>query len=397
MNPQAKKRGGMMFGGMKAKVNNPQTRRGKLQMPNAKIRKYAEGGLTLAERERLYMDPTKLEDEESAARERNIMESIKDIPSLPSSEPKTRGEAFKAARAEGKKQFEWPPGSGKMYHTRTAEEEAARKPAAKKESGTAPSEFKRVGTTPGGQAIRQTVMPNQSAEDKKRKHSQLEARERALMESRKPAPAAPSASAMALKARHEALVKREKEAMRNRNRPTSENAEAKANRDAAASSAARAATVRKNTEAKFGGPSKYPQRMPYMGRGSRQATALDSSSKPYATTSMERELAGDPTLRLITGMARGGSVESKSMMKKEVAFMKAKGAPKSMIKHEEKEAKGMARGGMACGGMKKYARGGGVESHGKTKGTMIKMASGGSVSARADGVAQRGKTNCKIC
>jgi hypothetical protein len=95
--------------------------------------------------------------------------------------------------------------------------------------------------------------------------------------------------------------------------------------------------------------------------------------------------------------AKGGSVESKSMMKKEIGFMKKKGAPKSMIKHEMAEAKGMKSGGMACGGMKKYARGGGVESHGKTKGTMIKMASGGSVSARADGVASKGKTNCKIC
>ena len=55
--------------------------------------------------------------------------------------------------------------------------------------------------------------------------------------------------------------------------------------------------------------------------------------------------------------------ESKSMMKKEVAFMKKKGAPKSMIKHEMAEAK--------------YARGGGIESKGKTKGKMIKMAKGG--------------------
>ena len=90
--------------------------------------------------------------------------------------------------------------------------------------------------------------------------------------------------------------------------------------------------------------------------------------------------------------AEGGSVESKKMMKKEVAFMKKKGAPKSMVKHEEAEAKGMK-----CGGMAKYARGGGIESHGKTKGSMIKMASGGSVSSRADGIAVKGKTNCKIC
>jgi hypothetical protein len=69
--------------------------------------------------------------------------------------------------------------------------------------------------------------------------------------------------------------------------------------------------------------------------------------------------------------AEGGSMkESKEMMKKEVAFMKKKGAPKSMMKHEMAEAKG-----------KGYARGGGIESKGKTKGKtkgkMIKMAMGG--------------------
>lgn len=36
--------------------------------------------------------------------------------------------------------------------------------------------------------------------------------------------------------------------------------------------------------------------------------------------------------------------ESKSMMRKEIAFMKVKKAPKAMIKHEEREAK-MAKGG----------------------------------------------------
>ena len=65
--------------------------------------------------------------------------------------------------------------------------------------------------------------------------------------------------------------------------------------------------------------------------------------------------------------AEGGNVkESKAMMKKEVAFMKKKGAPKSMIKHEEKEAKG-----------KPFAKGGGIESKGKTKGKQIRMAGGG--------------------
>jgi hypothetical protein len=56
--------------------------------------------------------------------------------------------------------------------------------------------------------------------------------------------------------------------------------------------------------------------------------------------------------------------ESKEMMGKELAFMKAKKAPKSMIKHEKAEAKG-------------YAKGGGIESKGKTKGKMVKMAMGG--------------------
>jgi hypothetical protein len=61
---------------------------------------------------------------------------------------------------------------------------------------------------------------------------------------------------------------------------------------------------------------------------------------------------------------RGGEMaESKKMVKKEVSFMKAKGAPKSMVKHEMAEA-GMKKGG-AC---KKMVRGGGIEIKGKTKG-----------------------------
>jgi len=59
--------------------------------------------------------------------------------------------------------------------------------------------------------------------------------------------------------------------------------------------------------------------------------------------------------------SKGGEMkESKAMVGKELAFMKKKGAPKSMIKHEMAEAKGM----------KKYARGGGIESRGKTRGQM---------------------------
>lgn len=65
----------------------------------------------------------------------------------------------------------------------------------------------------------------------------------------------------------------------------------------------------------------------------------------------------------------GEMAESKKMVKKEVEFMKAKGAPKALVKHEEAEAKGMKKGG------KCYAAGGFTRS--------------------ADGVAQKGKTKAK--
>ena len=80
-------------------------------------------------------------------------------------------------------------------------------------------------------------------------------------------------------------------------------------------------------------------------------------------------------------LARGGEVkESKEMMKKEVSFMKKAGAPKSMIKHEEAEMKGMKK--MASGGITKAKMGAvptaapsrdGLAKKGKTKGTMVKM------------------------
>jgi hypothetical protein len=108
---------------------------------------------------------------------------------------------------------------------------------------------------------------------------------------------------------------------------------------------------------------------------------------------------------------KGGMMkESKAMVGKEMSFMKKKGAPASMMKHEKAEMMGMKKGGMPMkdgkpafmkkmnmGGMSSYAKGGGIESRGKTKGTMVRMATGGSVSSasrRADGIAQRGKTKC---
>ena len=77
----------------------------------------------------------------------------------------------------------------------------------------------------------------------------------------------------------------------------------------------------------------------------------------------------------------GGEMkESKKMVGKELAFLKAKNAPKSMIKHEESEMKGMKK--MAGGGITTAKMGtvktaapsrDGVATKGKTKGTMIKM------------------------
>ncbi len=79
--------------------------------------------------------------------------------------------------------------------------------------------------------------------------------------------------------------------------------------------------------------------------------------------------------------AEGGMAESKKMVGKELAFMKKKGAPKSMIKHEMKEA-GMKKGGMVApskmGAVKTAAPSrDGVAVKGKTKGKMVKMAYGG--------------------
>ena len=93
---------------------------------------------------------------------------------------------------------------------------------------------------------------------------------------------------------------------------------------------------------------------------------------------------------------KGGEMkESKAMVKKEISFMKKKGAPASMIKHEKAEAKGMKKGGMAHEDVKmdkgmmqkavnkhegrlhkgspmtKLSKGGGVESKGKTRGRFV--------------------------
>ena len=73
----------------------------------------------------------------------------------------------------------------------------------------------------------------------------------------------------------------------------------------------------------------------------------------------------------------GGMAESKAMVKKEVSFMKKKGAPKSMIKHEEGEMKKMAKGGIAASKMGSVRTAApsrdGVAMKGKTKGKQVSM------------------------
>ena len=106
--------------------------------------------------------------------------------------------------------------------------------------------------------------------------------------------------------------------------------------------------------------------------------------------------------------------ESKKMVGKEVAFMKKKGAPKSMLKHEEAEMKGYARGGKIKevmgprtmsqdveGGYKAHKLAHGEHSEqkrGHTRGTVVKMASGGSVRAHGEhSIQKKGHTKGRMC
>jgi len=81
--------------------------------------------------------------------------------------------------------------------------------------------------------------------------------------------------------------------------------------------------------------------------------------------------------------AKGGAMkESKMMMKKEVEFMKKKGAPKSMVKHEAAEMGAMKKGGkvkkMASGGLAAgHKSADGIAKRGKTDTKQVKMAKGG--------------------
>lgn len=83
----------------------------------------------------------------------------------------------------------------------------------------------------------------------------------------------------------------------------------------------------------------------------------------------------------------GGMAESKKMVGKEVAFMKKKGAPKSMVKHEEAEMGMMKKGGK----VKKYAAGGTVGAS-----AMGKVVAGGKRPHGEHTVQQKGHTKGKM-
>jgi len=86
----------------------------------------------------------------------------------------------------------------------------------------------------------------------------------------------------------------------------------------------------------------------------------------------------------VSKFKEGGMAESKKMMGKEVAFMKKKGAPKSMIKHEvaEMKAEKYAKGGtVGASKMGKVVAGGKrphgehtIQQKGHTKGKIVSMA-----------------------
>ena len=81
--------------------------------------------------------------------------------------------------------------------------------------------------------------------------------------------------------------------------------------------------------------------------------------------------------------SKGGDMkESKAMVKKEIGFMKAKGAPKAMVKHEMSEMKGMKKGSSVAPSKMGAVRTAspsrdGLVKKAHTKGTMIKMSKGG--------------------
>ena len=91
--------------------------------------------------------------------------------------------------------------------------------------------------------------------------------------------------------------------------------------------------------------------------------------------------------------SKGGEMaESKAMAKKEISFMKKKGAPASMVKHEKAEY-GMKKGGIATS-LKAHAAAPASKAHGMKSGGMAasKMGAVKTAAPSRDGIASKGKT-----
>ncbi len=79
--------------------------------------------------------------------------------------------------------------------------------------------------------------------------------------------------------------------------------------------------------------------------------------------------------------SRGGDMkDSKAMVRKEMAFMKKKKAPASMMKHEMTEGMGMKKGGLAMRGegiaKKGFAKGGMADNSGQSQGETLSRPTG---------------------
>ena len=134
--------------------------------------------------------------------------------------------------------------------------------------------------------------------------------------------------------------------------------------------------------------------MPSTSKKQHNFMAAVASNPKFAKKAGVPQSVGEDFLKADKGrkFAGGGDMESKKMIGKELAFMKKKGAPKSMIKHEMEEAgmKKMASGGLSAG----HKQADGIAKKGKTRGMEVKMAAGGLAAGhkQADGIARKGKT-----
>lgn len=436
---------GKKFGGgsLKAGVANPKTRHGKMKF-------FDKGGTTLAERESKYVDPTKLQDE---ADDRGDFEV-----NLDKEKTKRRtnlsefGAAFAASRARGENEFKYR-GDAKHkkgeYNTRLKEEgkkeEAPRRrpaaPAAKEEipevAVTAPrqaapapalrpaapapaaaapipapipaprppiptrSVVGQAQTPRGPEAITQYNMPVQTPAQKAAEHARLVANEQSRMQRMQAAAAAPPKVPTGYTSQERtADFARMRDIQGRLDSQRATQARVDKPHDWIGSLAARqflmspeqryqlAAenTYLRNKYNMVGQPEYAATQPQYAKGGSVESPNMTKKVAGYFAKKGDKSLAAHEYRE-----AAGKEEDTPAIAKREMKALK--GAPASMKSYESKEHKAM---GMKCGGMAKYAKGGGVESKGKTKGKMIRMASGGMVGARADGCATRGKTKCKI-